>query len=92
MTILKSALVKGVLVATVAGGTLAATAASADIACNRWGECWHVHNYYDRSDYPAGVGVRFHNDSWGNRYHRYYHWRRDHDERGYYRNGLWITF
>ena len=89
MTILKSALVKGVLAATVAGGTLAATAASADVACNRWGECWHVQ---DRYSYPVGVGVRFHTDDWGNRYHRYYHWRRDHDERGYYRNGLWITF
>ena len=89
MTILKSSLVKGVLVAAVAGGTLAATAASADVACNRWGECWRVN---DRFSYPGRVGIRLHSDEWGNRYHRNYHWRRDRDDRGYYRNGLWITF
>jgi len=91
MTILNSALAKGVLAATVASGTLAATAASADVACNRWGECWHVYDY-DRSDYPVGVGIRFHTDDWAYRYHRYYQWRRYHEEPGYYRDGLWITF
>jgi len=79
-------------VAVVLGiGALAATttAAEARIACNRFGDCWHVN---DRYDYPATLGVRFYDDNW--RYHhRYgYHWRHDHDGRGYWRNGLWVTF
>ena len=96
MTFLKSALVKGVLTATIAGGALvgAATTASADVACNRYGECWHVS---DRYDYPPTLGIRFHTDRWGysHRHYGYYHWRRDHDrddDRGYWRNGVWITF
>lgn len=92
MTFLKSALVKGALAAAVAGGTLAGatTPASADVACNRFGECWHVR---DRVDYPPRVGIRFHTDRWGYGHHYgYYHWRHDRDDRGYWRNGVWITF
>ena len=90
MTILKSALVKGALAAAVAAGTLgAAASASAYVACNRAGECWHVQ---DRVDYPAGLGIRFHDEDWGSRHHHGYRWRHDHDGRGYYRNGLWIAF
>jgi len=60
VTFLKSALAKGALIAAVAGGTLAlATVASADAACNRWGECWHVH---DRLAYPRNLGVVWHPD------------------------------
>ena len=91
MTILKSAL-KGALVAAMSGGALiaTATAASADVACNGAGECWHVH---DRLAYPAEAGVTFHEDAWGagHRDH-HYHWRHDRFDRGYYRNGVWITF
>lgn len=92
MTFLKSALLKGALVTTIAGGALAATAttASADVACNGVGECWHVH---ERLDYPPTLGIRFHADRWGYAHrHGYYHWRRDRDDRGYYRNGVWIAF
>ena len=91
MTFLKSALVKGALAAVVASTAAVATTttASADVACNRAGECWHVR---DRLDYPANVGITFHADNWGAAHHRYYHWRQDRFDRGYYRNGVWITF
>jgi hypothetical protein len=89
MTFLKSSLAKGALVAALACGTLTATSASADVVCNRAGECWHTGDQYN---YPVGVGIRFHSDDWGRRHHRDYHWRRDRDERGYYRDGLWIRF
>ena len=71
MTLLKSAL-KGALVAAMSGGALIATAttASADVACNGRGECWHVH---DRLAYPAGVGITFHDDRWGYGHHHGYH-------------------
>ena len=80
----------GAVAAVLGIGALAATttAAEARIACNRFGDCWHVN---DRYDYPATLGVRFYDDNW--RYHhRGYHWLGDHDGRGYWRNGLWVTF
>ena len=89
MTFLKSAPLKGAVMAAVAGGTLLATAASADVACNRWGECWHVH---DRLTYPAQVGVRWHEDTWADAHRNNYHWRTDRSDHGYYRNGVWIAF
>lgn len=91
MTILKTALVKGAIMAAVAGSAIAAAStASADVVCNRWGECWHVH---DRMAYPPNIGFSYHNDAWGD-HHRYGHWRwrQDRFDRGYYRNGVWITF
>ncbi|HEX3917492.1 MAG TPA: hypothetical protein VHW60_09160 [Caulobacteraceae bacterium] len=86
MTFLRSALLKGAMVAAVVGGTMVATAASADVACNRFHECWHVH---DRLTYPTGLGIIFHGDTW---HGRGYHWRRDRADHGYYRNGVWIGF
>ena len=91
MTFFKSALVKGALMAAVAGSAVAvASTASADVVCNRWGDCWHVR---DRLDYPAGVGITFHTDQWGFAHrHGPFHWRADRFDRGYYRNGVWIAF
>ena len=91
MTFLKSTL-KGALVAAMSGGALIATAttASADVACNAAGECWHVH---DRLAYPAEAGVTFHEDAWADAHRdNHWHWRHDRFDRGYYRNGVWITF
>ena len=92
MTVLKSTLVAGTLIAALSGGALVATAttASADVACNGAGECWHVR---DRLTYPVGVGVRLHDNRWGYA-HRGgdFRWRHDRFDRGYYRNGVWITF
>lgn len=91
MTFLKSALLKGTLAAAVATGALvAASAASADVVCNRAGECWHVH---DRLDYPAVAGITFHDDAWADAHRAgHYHWRQDRFDRGYYRDGVWIAF
>lgn len=91
MTILKSVL-KGALVAAMSGGALIATAstASADVVCNGAGECWHVH---DRLTYPPEAGITFHEDAWARAHRGHdYHWRHDRFDRGYYRNGIWITF
>jgi hypothetical protein len=91
MTFLKSALVKGALIAAVTSGTLAvASAASADVVCNRGGDCWHVQT---RLDYPRDAGITFHDEAWGVAHqHGHYHWRDDHQDRGYYRDGVWIAF
>jgi hypothetical protein len=79
--------------AVVTAGALTALAApaSAYIACNREGDCWHTESRYRN---PA-VRFDYHPDDWyfherweGNQRH----WRDRHEGRGYWRNGLWITF
>jgi hypothetical protein len=86
-------LAMGALATIVAAGAFAASAptASADVACNRWGDCWRVH---DRTVvYPGGVGIVYHDDAWWDAHHPHrYHWRGDHDGRGYWRRGVWIGF
>ena len=92
MTFLKSALAKGALAAAVMGSSLLATAASAEVVCNRWGDCWHTDTYDRDYDYPTGLGIVIHPNNWdGYRYHHYYHWRGDRDD-GYYRRGVWFSF
>ncbi|MHB8527897.1 MAG: hypothetical protein ACYC8V_00090 [Caulobacteraceae bacterium] len=95
MTGLKRALAKGALMTMVAGGVLvaSATAASADVACNRWGECWRVREHY--TTYPTTVGILFHDDAWYAAHHhdRHWHWRKDRDDdHGYYEHGVWHPF
>jgi hypothetical protein len=67
---------------------LTASSASAEIACNREGECWHVR---DRIEYRPEHGVTVHPDNWRWAEHEKYRWR-EHDGRGYWRNGVWIEF
>jgi hypothetical protein len=73
------------------GSLIAAAApASAYVACNREGDCWHT----DRR--VAGPGLRFdyHPDDWY--FHRDWdrdrdhHWRGYHEGRGYWRGGAWV--
>ena len=86
-------LMKRLLLATaLATSTLAGLAlpASAYIVCDRDGDrCWHTEARYH---YPEGR-YAWHPDDW------YFHrtWDRDrwhdyHEGRGYWRNGVWITF
>jgi len=76
-----AALALGALVATV-------TSASAAIVCNREGECWHVKRSYA---YHPEWGLVVHPNHWRWRAHEHYVWR-EHEGRGYWRNGVWITF
>jgi hypothetical protein len=89
---MKSTVLKGALAAAVAASAIAATAvpASAEIVCNRWHECWTVHRHVV---YPRAAGVIYHRDSWRRAHERAWHWREEHrDDRGYWRNGVWIHF
>jgi hypothetical protein len=91
---LNKTLAAGALMAAVAGGAIAlsATSASADVACNRYGECWRVAQRY--TTYPSNLGVTFHDDAWReqNR-HGKYRWRKDRtDDQGYYSRGHWRRF
>jgi hypothetical protein len=65
-----------------------ATAASAEIVCNREGDCWHVKT---RHEYRPEWGLEVHPDNWKWREHEKYRWR-EHEGRGYWHNGAWIEF
>ena len=91
MALLKTAVVSGVLIAAISGiAAPVGSAVSANVVCNRWGDCWHVR---DQLAYPAGVGMTFHSDAWGFA-HRTgpWRWRSDGFDRGAYRNVVWIAF
>lgn len=80
-----SKLVFGAVCATA----FTATAASADVVCNRDGDCWHVR---DRYHYRPEFGLSIHPDSWRwGKHETRYHWR-EHEGRGYWRHGAWIGF
>ena len=84
--------------AAVATAALAATAgsASAYIVCNTEGDCWHSETRYTR----PGITFQYYPDDWyfhrrwtGDRSDRYrYRPWRDDVARGYWRNGVWVTF
>ena len=72
--------------------TALAAPASAYVTCNRDGDCWHT----ERRDRAPGIRFNYHPDDWY--FHQRWegderrHWRDRHEGRGYWRNGLWITF
>ena len=79
-----------VLGAAACALALSATAASAEIVCNDDGDCWHVKV---RHHYRPEFRLQVHPDNWRwhDRDHAKYRWR-EHDGRGYWRNGIWIEF
>ena len=66
-----------------------AAPASAYIACNHEGDCWHT----DRRVTAPGVTFDFHPDDWY--FHQHWdadhHFRDYHAGRGYWRSGVWVT-
>lgn len=91
-------LAKLAAVAAIAGSAVAisATAASAEIVCNNEGDCWHVHRHYE---YKPEFGLVIHPDgwTWTDADHDRYRWRehqaeREAEDRGYWRDGVWVTF
>jgi hypothetical protein len=80
------------LVAALSAGALVAvsSSASAYVVCNREGDCWHTDTRYR---YP-GAGYSWHPDNWY--FHQTWndqrHYRDYHNERGYYKGGVWLKF
>jgi hypothetical protein len=66
----------------------AGSTASAAIVCNRDGACWHVKRAYS---YPAEAGVVIHPNGWRWGPREHFTWR-ERTGRGYWRNGVWVTF
>lgn len=69
------------------GIAMTSAPASAAVVCNG-DTCWHTHSAYH---YPAGVGVVVHDDHWRWGPHDHYAWH-EHAGRGYWRDGVWVTF
>jgi|HubBroStandDraft_1064217.scaffolds.fasta_scaffold379916_1 hypothetical protein len=67
---------------------LSATAASAEVVCNRDGDCWHAREH---AEYRPEFGVVVHPDNWKWAQNERYRWH-EHDGRGYWRNGVWVEF
>ena len=70
---------------------VSATSASAYVACNHDGDCWHTRTSRVR---VPGVTFDWHPDDWY--FHQHWdagdhHWRDFHSGRGYWRDGVWIT-
>ena len=86
MSLKKLALAAGVSLAAL---TISTLSASAYVACNHEGDCWHTES---RVRAP-GVTFEYHPDDWYFHQHwdRDRHWRDYHEGRGYWRNGVWIT-
>jgi len=67
--------------------------AQAYVVCNHEGDCWHTDSRYH---YHNDVQVEVHPDVWY--FHHdwdhdnQYHWRGHHEGRGYWKNGVWVTF
>jgi len=64
---------------------LSAASASAEIAC-RGNVCWHVQGRYE---YPPEARVIIHPNDWRWDRHERHVWR-EHEGRGYWRDGRWI--
>ncbi len=76
------------VLAAVAALTAGTLPASALIACNNLGECWHAREIYV---YRPEFGITIHPDNWRWGRHDHFRWR-EHPGRGYWHNGIWITF
>jgi hypothetical protein len=83
--------IRTLILGSIAGaGALVALAApaSADIACNGAGDCWHTRDHYT---YQPAFGITVHPNDWKWRDSDHYRWH-EHAGRGYWRDGLWVTF
>jgi hypothetical protein len=67
---------------------LSSLSASARIACNNDGVCWHVHEDWA---FPPGAGVVIHPDDWRWKDNEHYSWR-EHAGRGFWNGDRWQVF
>jgi hypothetical protein len=85
---MKSIMKFGAAAAFAVAALGAASTASAAVVCNADGACWHVKRAYS---YPATAGIVVHPNGWRWGARDRYTWR-EHVGRGYWRNGVWVTF
>ncbi len=65
-----------------------ATSASAEVVCNREGDCWHVREHaWIRPEH--GLVIHPENWKWEEHERERFRWR-EHEGRGYWREGRWF--
>ena len=92
MISLKKALTAPALGAIIGMAVLSASSpAAARIVCNAEGDCWHTDAAPPR---VPGIRLEIHPDTWYFRQKwdadKNRHYREHHDDRGYYKGGVWI--
>ena len=98
MHVSKSTLLKGVMIAAMSAGALVASGAAAApdtyVVCNRYDECWKVHEKYTR--YPADERIIFRDSAWydAHQHDAHVRWLNDPaNDAGYYdKDGTWMPF
>ena len=85
---MRNVLTSATAAAIFGAAALFSSSASAAIACNREGECWHTAKVYS---YHPEYGVTIHESNWRWGPSEHFTWR-EHTGRGYWRNGVWIRF
>lgn len=87
---MRKLMLQGATAAIIAAAALAVTAttASAYVVCNGEGECWHAQEQYK---YDPAFGVTIHPDTWKWGDGDHYRWH-EHEGRGYWKGGVWVTF
>ncbi|MFD0987482.1 hypothetical protein [Methyloligella solikamskensis] len=67
------------------------SSAQAAVVCNEAGDCWRVKK---KHDYPNRAQLHIYGDDWewDQAQADRYRWRDPGEGRGYYRDGVWITF
>jgi hypothetical protein len=85
MTMLRRILSTAAIGAAVIGAST--FGASAAIVC-QGNTCWHTHEMHD---YPHEAGVVVHEDNWHWGPHEKFSFR-EHEGRGYWRGGKWVTW
>jgi hypothetical protein len=75
----------------VTGMGLLAVPASAEVVCNAAGDCWKTATHYE---YKPEWKVVVHPDTWYEEHKadKALRWRESHEGRGYWRDGVWVTF
>lgn len=99
MKLSKTSLVTGALAGIIAAMSMASSSMAATttyVVCNRWDECWRVHEHY--KTYPSDVRVVYHDEAWwaAHEHDKDWHYRLltdPSDDHGWYdKDGVWHPF
>jgi hypothetical protein len=64
------------------------------VVCNRWNECWRIHEHY--TNFPADAQIIYRDDAWWEQHEHDPQWRElpdPSDDHGWYdQNGVWHPF
>lgn len=78
------------------GLMVVAQPAAARVVCNSYGDCWHTDARYNYDRYDRDQHPQYHSDDWYFHQHwdsdRNRHFRESREGRGYYKNGIWLSF